>query len=193
MNTKTEFLNPILGEFPSNKLNQEVKSVAIEQSNCVSAKTNFVSAQSTKDALMVLNYGAMPLGGFFKVKTLKHALFLSERSNLNKDELSHLAIKKDSVVQDWFISEPILDDAVTRVSNEIINFADNSGIKLQGIEIKEAYKDHPYKEIEIEIKVTKDLAFDDLDEFWDNAGKEVSKIIDINWDNDRAIEIKNAC
>ena len=106
--------------------------------------------------------------------------------------IKEFIVKADSTVKRWLYSDSVLDRVINNISEEIFLSSTKFGAKIESIELKEAYKDHSYEEIEIDIKVPKEMDINKLNDFWDYVGTNVSKSIDneLFTDSEKEMEIR---
>lgn len=95
-----------------------------------------------------------------------------------KKELIPLPLIKDDKVITWLNSDPYLAMVVNNIPNDIDKSVESFDTELIQIQMIEAYEDHSYEEIEINVKVSKDMDIYKLNELWDQIGANLDKIIE---------------
>jgi len=155
------------------------------------ASVRFNSVPS--DLPLLFNFGGMPLHGLYENKALEYSLSFKNMVNLKKrKELDKLPLIKDTQVVNWLDSDPDLNNVVHIISDNIIESAKEFETTILRIEMSEAHLDHPFEEIEIDVKVPRQTDIYKLNEFWENIGDRTDTILDNESiiDSAKAQEIK---
>ncbi|MGB9980534.1 hypothetical protein [Methanobacterium sp.] len=92
--------------------------------------------------------------------------------------IKEFIVKPDRVVKQWLYSDTVLDRIINNISKEIFISSTKFSTEIESIEMTEAYKDDPFKEIEIDVKVPEEMDICKLNAFWDYVGDKVDTIID---------------
>jgi hypothetical protein len=109
-----------------------------------------------------------------------------------KTDFDLMTIKKDNIVKNWLNLDTALDKVVSNISEEIVSSSAKFDTDIESIELKEAYEDCPYKEIEIDVKVSEEIDINKFNDFSDYVGINVGKLLDkeLFTSHEKEIEIR---
>lgn len=127
-----------------------------------------------------------------QINKFAEILSLEMVQKTGKKDFGLMAIKKDNVVKSWLNLDTLLDRVVNNISEEIVSSSAKFDTEIESIELKEAYEDCPYEEIEMDIKVSEGMDIDKFNDFSDHVGMNIGKLIDreIFTNPEKEIEIR---